>query len=101
MTISRASVLFGLFPWRTRSDRERARRWSQIAHDHPEILDDIASLGGILQVPLEIPPDPNDPKPVDPHRLAFEAGQRDMAVKLISLMGITNNELNQLMEASE
>lgn len=101
MSLSRVAVLRGVFPWMGLLDRERARRWSEIKQTHPDVFDDIATLGGILQVPHEIPPDPDNPKPVDPHRLAFEAGQRDLAVKLISLMGITNYELNQLMEASE
>ncbi|WP_422050145.1 hypothetical protein [Shimia sp.] len=101
MSLSRVAVLRGIFAWRGRRDRERARRWSEIAQLHPDVVDDIATLGGVLQVPHEIPPDPSDPQPVDPCRLAFEAGQRDLAVKLISLMGITNYELDQLMEASE
>lgn len=101
MILDRLQVLRGMFVWTDRSAAARVRRWSTAYRADPALMQDLVTLGGLLQIPHEIPPDPMNPTPVDPHRLAFEAGQRDMAVKLCALMGVTNYELTQLMEETD
>jgi hypothetical protein len=101
MILDRLQILRGMFAWADRTSAERVRRWSKAHLADPNLMKDLVALGGLLQIPHEIPPNPMNPTPVDPDRLAFEAGQRDMAVKLSALMGVTNYELTHLMEDND
>lgn len=74
-------------------------RWVRAARHDPDLMADVIRMGGILAaqadqydrgVPLGVP--------IDPVRLAYEAGKRDLALQLTALMGLTPLELQSLME---
>lgn len=77
------------------SEVDMARRWSNARRRDPELVADLIRLGGILSAQ---PMQDGEIYPLDPHRLAYEAGRRDMAVQLAALMSLTITELNALME---
>ncbi len=96
--LNRVPFLRALFPGHFEAPM-RARRWAVALRADPALARDVIELGGILQMPLSLAPQSDDLNSrVDPCRLAFEAGQRDLAVKILALMGVTPDELNQLME---
>lgn len=80
-----------------------ARRWFQARTREPELMGDVLRLGGILTAQAHeadefgLP----GPAPIDPYRLAYQAGRRDMALQLTALMGLSIHELNSLMEAND
>ena len=39
-----------------------------------------------------------EPQPLDPLRLAYEAGRRDFAMQLLALMGTSFEDMNRMME---
>ena len=75
---------------------DKARRWSRAYRAGPDLAIDIIQLGGILTAQ---PMQPNgDIDARDHGRLAYEAGRRDFAVQLLSLMNLSPFDLNTLME---
>lgn len=78
---------------------EHARRWRQAFGDQPELANDLIRQGGLLTLLPEIYDEgKKTPRDIDPLRLAYFTGQRDLAIKLLAMGGITYHELNQLME---
>lgn len=74
-----------------------ARRWTEAARRDRRLVTDLVTLGGVLALrPVRFEDGIEAPDPIDPCRLAYEAGRRDMAVSLIALMGITPDDLNDL-----
>lgn len=71
------------------------RRWT-LANDHAEgeLAADVIRLGGVLRLlPARFDGGIDQRDPIDPTRLAYEQGQRDMALRLLALMGVTPNTL--------
>lgn len=74
-------------------------RWVRAARANPDLMEDVIRLGGVLALQPDqylngIP----QGVPIDPVRLAYEAGRRDLATQLCALMGLTALELKTLME---
>jgi hypothetical protein len=78
--------------------RETAGRWLAAASRAPELQEDLIRLGGLLTLQ---PVDPTGPLMNDPLRLAYEAGRRDLAIALLSMMALTPLTLTHLMEDNE
>lgn len=101
MIFDRLGIIRALFPARSAA-AEVAGRWRRAAAKDPELIGDAIRLGGVIA----IQPDTYEAgvpmgAPIDPVRLAYEAGRRDLAVQLIALMGLTTTELQNLMEDFE
>lgn len=99
MIWDRLSVLRTLFVGRGVAS-DVARRW-RAARD-PALAADILRLGGVLTLqPVRIVGGVPEVEPIDPQRLAYEAGRRDFAIQLLALMGLTITEINSLMENND
>ncbi|AUC52299.1 hypothetical protein CDO87_03440 [Sagittula sp. P11] len=81
---------------------KHSRIWRQAAAKVPELVPDLIRQGGLLEaqpvvmesgVPLQAP--------MDPYRLAYEAGRRDLAVQLIAAAGLSIDEVNSLMKEQD
>lgn len=98
----RIGILRFAFRGQDRAAAQVARRWSDIARKDPRLPADVIRLGGVLAMqPQRIENGVPAPDPIDPVRLAYEAGRRDMTVELLSLMQISYFELSQMMETND
>lgn len=75
-----------------------SRRWRAAAARDRELPADLIRIGGVLTMQ---PVTDGDVAGLDPLRLAYEAGRRDLALQLLSMMELTISELNQLMEDND
>lgn len=99
MTIwDRLSIIRGFVPFAARAVALRqARRWSLAAREDSRLAVDLIVLGGIMTAqPATLQDGWPSPALPDPQRLAYEAGRRDLALQLLSLMSLTPTELNTL-----
>ncbi|MEM9579061.1 MAG: hypothetical protein AAF891_00120 [Pseudomonadota bacterium] len=78
--------------------RGMTRRWAKAFRDDPDLAHDLIALGGIIQLPAALVPGEADLGPVDPIRLAFEAGQRDLAMRILALGKINPRDLGEILE---
>lgn len=98
MILARIPILKMLIPDR-RAAAAYAARWSRASAKDPELAADIIRLGGVLDKQAEEYRDGVVvPNPIDPIRMAKEAGRREFAVELLALMQITPEELRNLTE---
>lgn len=74
---------------RGRAARDVARRWRAARDRSPELATDLMRMGCVMQ-PVGAP--------LDPQRLAYEAGRRDLAQEMLALMNISIDELNELAQ---
>ncbi len=78
---------------------EPAARWAKAAARDRELLGDVLRLGGVLTTqPLaggELS------APIDPLRLAYETGRRDMALQLATMMSLSLPELATMLEIND
>lgn len=101
MTIwSPLSHLAAMLPGAARREAVRmARRWTFAAKTDGRLPEDLIRLGNVL---VGQPTTLQDGWPTaalpDPQRLAYEAGRRDMALQLLSLMSLTPLQLNTLLK---
>ena len=98
MIFARLPIIRAMFPAPDPA-LEAARRWVRAFRAEPEMQGDLIRLGGLLTLRAEryvegLPA----PDPIDPVRLAYEQGQRDMAVKLLALGGLTPEDFNTLKD---
>lgn len=102
MIFDRIPVLAAFFGLATGSAGTVARRWRRAFAAEPDLACDLIRQGGVLAgQPVEMIDGYPQPAPLDPYRLAYEAGRRDLALLLLAQGGISYHELNQLMEARE
>ncbi|MEO1024031.1 MAG: hypothetical protein AAFX07_00575 [Pseudomonadota bacterium] len=81
-----------------RVPRGIARRWKQAYSDDPELAVDLINLGNVFVLrPEFLEGGEIRPDPIDPVRLAYEQGQRDLALQLLALMRVSPYDLNQLV----
>lgn len=74
-------------------------RWATAATKNPELRADVLRLGGVLTTqPIE---GGELAAQIDPYRLAYEAGRRDLALQLATMMGMSLSELATLMETND
>ncbi|MBR9765475.1 MAG: hypothetical protein GYB53_18625 [Rhodobacteraceae bacterium] len=98
MTFSRMQILMFLFRNNRRAAAERGRRWARAFHADRRLAHDLVELSGLLALPPErLANGVVQPDPIDPIRMAQERGERAMAVKLLALMGVSTEDLNNLM----
>lgn len=97
MIFDKFGILRGLFPTKPTAGAS-AKHWRAAATRDPELLADVLRLGGVL---VTQPMIDGEVAPLDPLRLAYEAGRRDMAVQLATMMNLTIHELNSLMEDND
>ncbi len=88
-----------MFPVEQRAAAEAARRWTRAFRDVPAMAEDVVRLGRILEhQPVRFDDGVEMPDPIDPTRLAYEAGRRDMALQILALGSLGPWQLTQLME---
>lgn len=76
-----------------------ATRWSRARDASPGIVEDLVRLGGVLAMqPATYVDGIAQADPIDPGRLSYEAGRRDLAVQLLTLAGVDSYDLMNLME---
>ncbi len=98
MILDRFSIFRALFPERRRA-ADAAARWQRAYVRDNALAGDVIELGRVLALrPVLFDQGVEVPEPIDPVRLAYDQGRRDMAVQIIALMGVNNTELAQLME---
>lgn len=101
MILDRFSIFRALVPARAQA-ADLAARWQRAFVREPQLATDIIALARILALrPALFQDGAEVPEPIDPVRLAYEQGQRDMGVKILALMGVTNSELAKLMEVDD
>jgi hypothetical protein len=99
--LDRLSIFRAIWPFRGghKVARETASRWQRAADRDPGLMRDIVALGRVLSLrPALFQDGAEVPEPIDPVRLAYDQGRRDLAVQIIALMGVTETELAQLLE---
>jgi len=98
----RVGILRFAFRGQDAAAAQVAKRWSDIAQRDPRLPADVIRLGAVLAMqPQRLENGIPAPDPIDPVRLAYEAGRRDMAVALLSLMQISHFELSRMMETND
>jgi len=75
------------------------RRWAKAATRDRELMGDVLRLGGLLTTQ---PMNGGElSAPLDPLRLAYEAGRRDMALQLATMMSLSLPELATMLETND
>ncbi len=93
---------FGNTPAARRAAGVHADTWRRAAHAVPDIVPDLIRQGGLLDgQPVVMDAGYPSPAPIDAHRLAYEAGRRDLALQLLSAAGLTTDELNHLFKEQD
>jgi len=94
----RIGIIRALFPAKAVA-ADIAARWSRAAMAEPDLATDVLAIGGVLAIQPDIyQHGVPQGAPIDPVRLAYEAGRADLAKQLCALMGLTVTELNSMME---
>lgn len=76
-----------------------ALRWTRAFRTDPELAQDLIRLGHVLEMePVTLVQGVEQPTPIDPYRMAYEKGRRDLAIQILALGRISQTELNALME---
>lgn len=88
MIFDRLGILLPRFA-RPQGAAATARRWVAARNAQPGIVADLIELGGVLR-PVGAP--------LDPQRLAYEAGRRDLALELLALAQVDYDDLNRLTQ---
>ena len=87
----RPSILSRLYRLFDRREADRiVHLWRQANMKQPEILLDIAFLGGLTEDPTT--------RPLTPEALAFDAGRRAMALQIMARMTATPDDLTEALE---
>lgn len=73
---------------------EAGIRWTRALRAEPELASDLIRMGGVMTAQ---PFQNGEVADLDPHRLAYEAGQRDLALRLLALGNLSPKELKTLM----
>jgi hypothetical protein len=93
---------FGTTPPAQHAAGVHASVWTRAAADHPDLLPDLIRQGGLLAgQPVMMQAGEPAPAPLDPYRLAYEAGRRDLALQLLSAAGLTTDDLNSLFKEQD
>ena len=88
--------------WDRRRAEDTGFRWTRAFRGDPELVTDILQIGRVLGTrPVRFENGVEMADPIDPIRLAYEAGQQDMARRLLALGGISRTELRNLMETDQ
>ena len=77
---------------------EAARRWRNARAVSPELAEDVIRFSALMTMQPARYQDGLSTPELDPARLAYEAGRRDLGLQLLALMGVSQTELNAMME---
>jgi len=94
MIWDKLAILRTIFPSREGASVYGAR-WKSAADRERALAGDVIRLSGLLALQ---PRQDAEVASLDPIRLAYEAGRRDLGLELLSLMNLTHTELANLME---
>ena len=97
MIWSRISIIRALIPHKG-SAGDMARRWRNARAVSPELAEDVIRHSGLMQLQPHRFEDGFGTPVLDPAVLAYEAGRRDLGLQLLALMGVSQSELNAMME---
>ncbi|MGR3521933.1 MAG: hypothetical protein ACU0FT_04185 [Paracoccus sp. (in: a-proteobacteria)] len=97
MIWNRVEIIRSLIPAK-RMTGEIARRWRNAREVKPELAQDVIRFSGLMQMQPHRFEDGFGTPELDPARLAYEAGRRDLGLQLLALMGVSQTELNAMME---
>lgn len=97
MKARKLSVLRAMFPAR-RAAAEMAARWSAAGQRDPRLTEDLVELGGVLSAQPDTFENGIAVGPIDPIRMAKLEGRRELAVELMTMMGVTPHDLQELSE---
>lgn len=98
----RIPVIRSFFGADARAAVDPSKRWQRAFDRDPELAHDIIRQSGLMAMqPVEMIDGYPQSAPLDPHRLAYEAGRRDLALLLLAQGHITPLELNTLMETPD
>ncbi|VDS07909.1 hypothetical protein PARHAE_01089 [Paracoccus haematequi] len=97
MIWDRFTVIRALIPHKP-STGDTARRWRNARAVAPELAADVIRFSGLLTMQPARFVDGFSTPELDPARLAYEAGRRDLGLQLLALMGVSQTELNAMME---
>ncbi len=97
MIWDRISIIRALIPHKSIAG-DSARRWRNARAVAPELAADVIVACGLMQMqPARFDGGFATPD-LDPYRLAYEAGRRDLGLQLLAQMGVSQTELNAMME---
>lgn len=78
---------------------DTARRWRNARAVAPELATDVVVFSGLMAMqPMRAEEGGYTVPEIDPQRLAYEAGRRDLGLQLLALMAVSQTELNSMME---
>lgn len=77
---------------------DTARRWRNARAVAPELAEDVIRFSGLMTMQPARFEDGFSTPELDPARLAYEAGRRDLGLQMLALMGVSQTELNAMME---
>ncbi|SEN60340.1 hypothetical protein [Palleronia pelagia] len=76
-----------------------AARWSRAFARDEELMGDLIVHGGLMVTqPVQMDQGFPSPAPIDPYRLAYEAGRRDLAVQLLSAGNVTHTDIQNMLK---
>jgi len=94
MIWDKLSILRTIFPSREAAS-VYAARWKAASDRERALVADVIRLSGLL---AQQPRQDAEVAAIDPNRLAYEAGRRDLGLEILALMNLTHTELGNLME---
>ena len=95
----RMTVLKTLYPAGPGVAGEHARIWRRVFAAHPELIEDLARIGGLyaLRPRTYDPTGTALPEPVDPYQLAIDQGRREAVLEILA-HNLSLAEINSLTE---
>ena len=97
MNARKLSILRAMFPEKRRAAALSAR-WAAASQRDPRLAEDMIELGGVRSGQPDTYQDGIAVGPIDPIRMAKLEGRRELAVEMLTLMGVTPHDLKQLSE---
>lgn len=77
-------------------------RWGKAFDQDARLAEDLIVLGRVLELmPADFDAGEELRTPIDPCRLAYEQGQRDLALRLLALGNVGPHQLYKLTETDE
>lgn len=77
---------------------ESARRWRNARAVDAELARDVIRFCGLMQMQPAVAQDGLVLPVIDRDRMIYDAGRRDLGLQLLALMGVSQTELNSMME---
>ncbi|MGY9050148.1 hypothetical protein P775_08395 [Puniceibacterium antarcticum] len=105
MILDRLSMVlsrFGTTAHARAAAAEHAAIWRDAARKVPGLVPDLIRQGGLCAAePVKMTGGAPSVAPLDPYRLAYEAGRRDLALQLLAAAGLTVTQMSELLEEQD